>query len=186
MLRYLPNSLTLLRLVLALPLGLVILREQYLWALGIGLLAGISDALDGFFARRLGVFSRFGAALDPIADKILITITFLCLAQTELVPWYLAIAVILRDLIIVAGAACYYALIGPFEFGATALSKANMVIQILFCVLVLLQQVVAAIPQEVIVFGGVAVLFITAASGFDYIMSWTIKAFQSLSRSTKE
>jgi cardiolipin synthase len=179
MLHYLPNSLTILRLLLAVPLGLLILREDYAWALGIGLLAGLTDALDGFAARHLGVFSRIGAALDPIADKILITVSFVCLALVELAPWYLAVAVILRDLVIVAGAACYYLIIGPFEFTATRLSKSNMFIQISFCVLVLLSQVVPNIPPEAAQAGSSAVLFIAVVSGFDYVLSWTIKAVQS-------
>ena len=184
MLRYLPNSLTLLRLLLAIPLGFLILHGDYFWALAIGSLAGLTDALDGYFARRLDAQSRFGAALDPIADKILITVTFVCLAQMELIPWYLAIAVISRDLIIVAGALCYYNFIGPFEFKATGLSKSNMFIQISFCVLMLLTQVVNGIPALALLVGTGAVLFIAAASGFDYVMSWAVKALQS--RKTRE
>jgi cardiolipin synthase len=178
MLRYLPNSLTFLRLLLALPLGWLILREQYTWALATGVLAGLSDALDGFAARRLDALSRLGAMLDPIADKVLITVTFVCLAAVELAPWYLAVAVIARDLVIVIGAACYYHFIGPFEFAASGLSKSNMVIQISYCVLVLLSQVVANIPPELILFGSAVVLFLAAASGVDYVMSWTIKALE--------
>lgn len=179
MLRFVPNSLTVLRLLLALPLGVFILREEFTAALWVGVLAGLSDALDGFAARRLGVLSRFGAALDPIADKILITVTFLCLAQVGLVPWYLALVVIARDLVIVAGAVLYYTLIGPFEFAATRLSKANMCVQIGFCVLVLLMQVVEGIPAAVTLIGTMLVLFIAAASGFDYVMSWSLKAIAS-------
>lgn len=179
MLRYLPNSLTVLRLLLAVPLGVLILHEDYAWALGVGLLAGLSDALDGFAARRLGVFSRIGAALDPIADKILITVSFVCLALADLVPWYLTLAVITRDLVIVAGATCYYLFIGPFNFAATRLSKWNMLIQISFCVLVLLSQVLENIPPQATQAGAFAVLFIAAASGIDYVLSWTIKAMQS-------
>jgi cardiolipin synthase len=179
MLQYLPNSLTFLRLLLALPLGLRILRGHYDWALAIGVLAGVTDALDGFFARRLNALSRFGAILDPIADKVLVTVTFVCLAAVELVPWYLTVAVIARDLVIVAGAACYYKFIGPFEFAATGLSKNNMLIQISFCVLVLLSQVLENIPPQITLVGMAAVLFLAAASGFDYVMSWTIKAIES-------
>ncbi|MEZ5501126.1 MAG: hypothetical protein R3E50_00175 [Halioglobus sp.] len=84
-----------------------------------------------------------------------------------------------RDLVIVTGAACYYRFIGPFEFAATGLSKANMFIQISYCVLVLLNQVTGTIPPGVILMGTAAVLFIAAASGFDYVMSWTIKAIES-------
>jgi cardiolipin synthase (CMP-forming) len=100
------------------------------------------------------------------------------------VPWYLTAAVITRDLIIVAGAACYYLFIGPFEFSASRLSKCNMCIQICFCVLVLLAQVVPHIPPSAMLAGTAAVLFIAAASGFDYVMTWTVKAMQS--RTTKE
>ena len=179
MLRYLPNSLTALRLLLALPLGYLILREDYLWALIIGTLAGLSDALDGFVARRLGIFSKLGAALDPIADKILVTVAFICLATVNLVPWYLAAIVIIRDLVIVVGAACYYTLIGPFEFAATRLSKSNMFIQISFCVLVLSAQLLGNIPAVVTQVASIAVIGIAVASGFDYVRSWTRKAINA-------
>ncbi len=178
MLQYLPNALTFSRLLLAAPLGYLIVHEQFGWALATGLVAGITDALDGFAARRLGVLSRLGAALDPIADKTLITVAFVCFAHTGLIPWYLAIAVIARDLIIVFGAACYHFLIGDFEFAATQLSKTNMLVQIAFCTLVLAAQVTAWIPAIAITAASAAVLFIAGASGFDYVMKWSIKAFQ--------
>ena len=179
MLHHLPNCLTFSRLLLALPLGILILRENYQWALGIGILAGVTDALDGFFARHLDALSRFGAILDPIADKVLITVSFVCLAQVNIIPWYLAVAVITRDVIIVAGAACYYKFVGPFEFSATKLSKSNMIVQVAFCTLALLSQVIPGTPAQAMIFGTAAVLFIAAASGFDYIMTWTIKAIQA-------
>ncbi len=184
MLQYLPNALTLSRLLLAGPLGFLILHQNYEWALGVGLLAGVTDALDGFFARRLGVFSRLGAALDPIADKVLVTIAFVCFAHTGLIPWLLALAVIARDLIIVLGAACYHWLIGAFDFSATRLSKANMFIQISFCALVLAAQVTDWIPHAAITAGSAAVLFIAGASGFDYIVNWSIKAIQQRRKRT--
>lgn len=179
MMKYLPNCLTFLRLLLAVPMGLLILRQEFGLALAVGLLAGLSDALDGYFARRLQAFSRFGAALDPIADKVLVTVIFLSFAQIGLIPWYLALAVIIRDLAIVCGALSYHWLIGPFEFAATRLSKANMFIQICFCTLLLTAQVVPGIPSIVILVGSAMVLFIAAASGVDYILTWTIKALQT-------
>ena len=178
MLQYLPNALTLSRLLLAAPLGYFILQENYQWALGTGLLAGLTDALDGFFARRLNALSRLGAALDPIADKVLVTVAFLCFASTGLIPWYLAIAVIARDVIIVLGAASYHWLIGAFEFSATRLSKTNMLIQILFCVLVLAAQVAPLIPSTAITAGTAMVLFMAGASGCDYVMKWSVRAMQ--------
>ena len=77
---------------------------------------------------------------------------------------------------IVIGAGCYRWLIGPFEFTATNLSKANMFIQISFCVLVLVAQILPSVPPESITFGTAAVLFITAASGCDYVLRWSARA----------
>ncbi len=178
MLQQLPNALTISRLLLAGPLGFFILQHHYEWALLTGLVAGISDALDGFAARRLNAQSRLGAALDPIADKVLITVSFVTFAHTGLIPWYLAYAVIARDVVIVLGAACYQWRFGDFEFSATRLSKANMFVQICFCVLVLAAQVSNGIPQLAIILGSAAVLFIAGASGFDYVMKWSARAVQ--------
>tara|TARA_R110000823_G_scaffold27609_20_gene80543 strand:- start:1355 stop:1945 length:591 start_codon:yes stop_codon:yes gene_type:complete len=181
-LQQLPNSLTFLRLLLAVPLGICILREAYPLALLVGLAAGVSDGLDGFFARRLQAQSRLGAILDPVADKTLITVSFLCFAAVELVPWYLAIIVILRDLVIIAGAISYRLIFGPFEFAATALSKGNMFVQISFCLLVLLAQVVADIPPWSLVAGAQLVIFLTVVSGVDYVWRWTVRALQTNKR----
>ena len=183
MLRYLPNAITTLRLLLALPLGLLILRQQYELALAVGLVAGISDALDGFTARKLGYFSRFGAALDPVADKTLVTITFLCLAEVELIPWYVALTIISRDLVIVGGALCYHWLIGPFEFAATRLSKFNMAVQILFCVILLSAQLFNGISTEVLGIATTLVLAVAIVSGVDYVMTWSRKAVAEKGRS---
>lgn len=178
MLRYLPNSLTVLRLLLALPLGFFILRENYPMALGVGLAAGLSDSLDGFLARRLHALSRIGAALDPIADKLLISVCLVCFALVQLVPWSLAVVIIARDLIIVIGAACYLLLYGPVGFAATVLSKCNMLVQVSFCLLVLLSQVVGGIPREVLLFGGLLIMFFAVASGVDYVVVWSRRALQ--------
>lgn len=176
MLKYLPNSLTLLRLLLALPLGLLILRQDYSMALWVGLIAGVTDALDGFAARRLGYFSPLGAALDPIADKLLILVTFLCLAQVELINWALAAVVIGRDLVIVGGAIGFRLLVGPFEFGATALSKLNMIVQICFCVLILASQQLPPLPEGLVFAATGAVVLAAIISGLDYVYTWSRKA----------
>lgn len=179
MLRFLPNALTLLRLALALPLGLLIWRGEFALALAVGFVAGLTDTLDGVAARRLGAFSRFGAALDPIADKTLITVFFLTAATVGLVPWHLALVVVLRDLVIMGGAACYALLYGPFEFAATRLSKFNMFVQLCFALLVLTAQVTTVIPAWVIPAGTWLVIALAVASGLDYIVAWGIRALQA-------
>jgi len=176
MLQYLPNTLTVLRLALAVPLGFLILRQDFAAALAVGLVAGITDLLDGFFARRLQAHSNIGAALDPVADKTLITVCFLCCAVVELMPWFVAAVVIARDLVIVTGAACYAALYGPFKFAATRLSKGSMFVQISFCLLVLLSQIVSGLPAWTIPAGIVLVILFAVASGIDYVFVWARKA----------
>lgn len=182
MLQQLPNSLTFLRLLLAAPLGLCILQEAYVMALLIGIAAGITDALDGLLARKLQAVSRFGAILDPIADKTLITVCFVCFATVGLLPWYIAAIVITRDVVIVAGAISYRLLLGPFEFAATTISKANMFVQIIFCLLVLVAQVLPVIPAWSVAAGTLVVIFLAAASGSDYVLNWTIRALQARKR----
>jgi len=176
MLSQLPNALTLCRLLLAIPLGMLILRGDYGNALWVGFLAGITDALDGLMARHLQAFSRFGAALDPIADKLLITVAVVSFAQVELIPWYVAITIVARDLVIVCGAITYHVLIGPFEFAATRLSKINMAVQIGFCFLVLAAQVFTKIPEALIAWTTLVAVGIAIISGLDYVMAWSIKA----------
>ena len=95
--------------------------------------------------------------------------TFLCLAEAGLAPWYLAITVFTRDIVIVIGAACYHQFIGPFEFSATRLSKGNMFVQISFCVLVLLAQVINGVPHSVLFTLIVAVLFMAVAKLLELI-----------------
>ncbi len=175
MLNWLPNALTLSRLLLALPLAYLILEESFGSALLLGAFAGLTDMLDGFAARRLNAFTRLGAALDPIADKIMINLTLLCLAQVELVPWVLALIVVVRDIVIVGGAVAYHFLIGRFDFAARPLSKLNMVIQVTFCVLVLGAQL-TPFTDELIAWSGIAVVVITLVSGIDYVVAWTRKA----------
>ena len=176
MLRYLPNALTFLRLLLALPLGYLILNQQYALALVVGFLAGVTDALDGFAARKLGYYSQFGAALDPVADKTLVTIAVVCFASVGIIPWWVAITIIARDLVIVGGALCYRLLIGNFTFGATTLSKLNMAIQICFCVLLLAAQLYPEIPAKLIEGATYVVLAIALVSGLDYVVTWSRKA----------
>ncbi|NND69158.1 MAG: CDP-alcohol phosphatidyltransferase family protein [Halioglobus sp.] len=178
MLKWLPNALTCSRLVLALPLAYLILQQEFFYALLLGAVAGITDLLDGFFARRLQALSRLGAALDPIADKIMINLTLLCLAQVDAVPWFLALVVVVRDLVIVSGAAAYHMLIGPFEFAARNLSKLNMFMQITYCVLVLSAQLTPFTP-ELLAWSGIAVILIALVSGIDYVVTWSRKAMSA-------
>lgn len=176
LLRQLPNALTALRLLLALPLGVLIISGEFGWALGVGLVSGLSDAVDGFAARRLGVVSQVGALLDPIADKALIMVSFLSLAWVGLIPVWLALIVVLRDVVIVGGAITYHHLIGRLEMAPRLLSKLNMGIQSAFCLAVFLGQVWSGVPGSLLEAATGLVAVVAVLSGFDYVVVWARKA----------
>ena len=98
-----PNQITLLRLGF-LPLFLIlIVYEHYRWALLILVLAGLSDGIDGLLARKLDQKSSIGAYLDPIADKLLLSSSFVILAMEKKIPWWLTIMVLSRDILMLMG-----------------------------------------------------------------------------------
>ena len=104
----LPNALSVIRIILTVPVVIALLKEQYLLALLLFLLAGISDALDGWIAKHFSFQTRLGSILDPMADKILLTCTFLTLYWVGILPLWLLMLIFVRDVIIVAGALGYF------------------------------------------------------------------------------
>lgn len=104
MLRHLPNLLSGLRLLAAPLAAWAILTDHDTLALVVFAAAGFSDLADGFVARRWGFASRFGAWLDPLADKLLMLLCFLALWEVDAVPLWLVVLVIARDVAIMGGA----------------------------------------------------------------------------------
>jgi cardiolipin synthase len=101
----LPNFFSIVRIILIVPFSLLLIQQQHRWALLIFLLASASDALDGLLARVLRQRTPLGAFLDPAADKLLIVTAFLVLAFLKLLPGWLTIVVIGRDVMICLGLA---------------------------------------------------------------------------------
>src|ERR1700676_5546821 len=94
-----PNQITLLRLGF-LPFFLILISyERYQWALLVLVVAGLSDAFDGLLARRLNQRSSLGAYLDPIADKLLLSSSFVILAFKQKIAWWLTIIVLITELL---------------------------------------------------------------------------------------
>ena len=112
-LRWLPNAISILRILLILPILELIVRGNYHAALLLFFIAGFSDGLDGYLAVRFNWQSRLGGLLDPVADKLLVAGMFITLAWIGLIPVWLASVVIARDVIIVGGALAYNFLVGP-------------------------------------------------------------------------
>ncbi len=95
-----PNLLSLLRLILVPVFFWLILTRRDGWALAVLMASGISDYLDGTLARRWGQVSRLGQLLDPFADRLYILSTLLGLAWREIIPWWLVVAIVGRDVLL--------------------------------------------------------------------------------------
>ncbi len=98
-----PNLITLLRIILVPVVVILLIQGSFLKALMVFIVAGLSDALDGFLARVLNQQTALGAYLDPIADKALLASTFITLSVLHVIPGWLTVIVISRDLIILLG-----------------------------------------------------------------------------------
>ncbi len=119
----LPNLVTLLRILLT-PLMVILLIDGKVFeAFGIFVLAGFTDALDGLLARALKQKTRIGAILDPIADKLLLNSSYVALSIMGLVPSWLAVLVISRDVIIVFGVLLLFLIQGGIDIKPTFLGK---------------------------------------------------------------
>lgn len=103
------------------------------------MLAGFTDCLDGFLARRYHWQSVLGSFLDPLADKLLIATCFISLAVLGIIPWWLAVLVFSRDLIISMGVVWYLFFQLKIEFKPTLLSKINTMLQLGLVMLCLLK-----------------------------------------------
>ena len=175
-LHWLPNAISLLRIALVPPILFGILDGQFGLALVLFVVAGFSDGLDGYLAVRFDWSTRLGGLLDPAADKLLITGLFVTLAFTQHIPVWLAVAVILRDVVIVGGAMAYNFLIRPVPGEPTRISKLNTALQMLF-VLFVISRAGFGWPEKIsITVLGASILVTVVISGVDYVLSWSRRA----------
>jgi cardiolipin synthase len=135
--RDLANAITLVRLGLVPVMAYLLIRETYSVALWIFLVSALSDLADGYLARRLGTVSKLGATLDPIADKLNMVVATVILAWDALMPLWLAIAIVVRDFLIVTGALAYRLAYGHLEVAPTLLSKTNTFLEFALLLLVM-------------------------------------------------
>lgn len=178
-LHHLPNLISALRIVLVLPLAWFLLQHDFDIALLLVFIAGVSDALDGFLAKHYGWTSALGSVLDPLADKLLLVVTFLSLGYLALVPAWLVVAVLARDIIIVTGGVAYYVSIGRFDMAPTLISKLNTLMQLVLVFGVVLAQVFDFQRMWMIEIGVWIVLATTVLSGIDYVWTWGRSAWRA-------
>ena len=164
----LPNSLTVLRILL-IPFFLgFLIYGHYGHALLTLIVAGLTDILDGVIARLANQRTKLGAYLDPLADKLLLTSAFVTLAILHIVPVWAAIIVLSRDLIIVAGTLLLYVTETPIEVAPTVLGKGTTLAQLSYLALALVlvyleQDIQLLMPLLAVMLG------LTVASGLHYV-----------------
>ncbi len=132
-----PNILTLVRILLTPVLVILLLRELYPMALLVFAIAGISDGLDGFIARYMNQRTTLGAYLDPAADKLLLISSFITLAILGVIPAWVSVIVIARDVIIMLGLAIFMLTEKKYEVSPTLVSKCTTTVQILTVLIIL-------------------------------------------------
>jgi len=133
----LPNSLTILRILLIPVYVGFLVYEEYGPALLALLLAGITDAIDGPIARRMNQRTELGTILDPLADKLLLTSGFVSLAIFHLVPSWVVIIVVSRDVMLLLGTAVAHVTAMRINITPTMLGKGTTLLQITYLLLVL-------------------------------------------------
>lgn len=132
-----PNLITVFRIGLVPVVILMILGEDWRWAFALFVIAGISDGLDGFVARRFDMASRIGAVLDPLADKVLIAAIYTTLAIVGAIPAWLAIIVVSRDAVIALAFVLSWTIARPITERTRPVSKLTTALQIVLAGLVL-------------------------------------------------
>jgi cardiolipin synthase (CMP-forming) len=182
----LPNAITLLRLGLVPLIGWQLYRGEADITFWLFIVSALSDWADGFLARRWQQQTRFGAVADPLADKLtMFTVTMLLTLQHALPLWF-ALALVLRDLLIVGGALAFRLVIGQLEMAPTRLSKLNTALQFLLLLTVLAERA-GAVP------GGrwldilLTATFVTIVlSGAQYVVVWGGKALRARGQGTAQ
>ena len=109
-------------------------EDEFGWALALFIIAGLSDGLDGYLAKNYGWQTRLGGFLDPAGDKLLVAWTFGTLAYLGHIPVWLAVIVIFRDVVIVAGSFIYHYLVRRLEGEPTRISKLNTGLEFTFLI----------------------------------------------------
>jgi cardiolipin synthase len=168
MLRHLPNLLSALRLLAAPVAAWAIMADHDTLALAMFAFASLSDLADGFIARRWGFTSRFGAWLDPIADKLLMLLCFVALLRVGAVALWLVVLVIARDAVIAAGALLAKALALPMRIAPVMIGKASTAVQVGYVGIILLFLAFDQEAPRLVMAGGYTVALFTILSGAAY------------------
>ena len=169
---WIPNAISLMRIFLIAPIIYLFISNEFGWALALFVIAGLSDGVDGYIAKKYDWDTRLGAFLDPAGDKLLVAWSFGTLAWLGHIPVWLAVIVIGRDVIIVAGSFMYHYLVTRLEGDPTFISKLNTGLEFAFLIFVMSRAGFGWPDQITVTIVGAAVLVTVVISGYDYVAGW--------------
>jgi cardiolipin synthase (CMP-forming) len=175
-LRDIPNVISALRLIAVIPVVWLLLNQQFAWALVLFAVAGVSDAIDGYLAKNFGWQSRLGGILDPLADKALLVSCFLVLGSMGVVPLWLVMLAIFRDIVIVVGALLYNYRVEELEAAPLLSSKINTLVQLVLVIVAIVDAGFVPLPRWIIVALIWTCLATILVSGVQYVLVWSAKA----------
>lgn len=179
--RHIPNLICLVRIALILPLLQAMAAGDQVLILVLFSIAAVSDALDGYLAKRFNWTSALGRFLDPAADKLLLVAVFIAAAWLDIAPWWVAAVAVARDLVIAGGALFFWLWFGPLAGRPTIISKINTGVQILYLLAVILASASGFPPREILAALAVVMVVTTLASGADYVTRFLQRAFARMS-----
>jgi cardiolipin synthase len=160
------------RIFLIAPIIILFVNSEFAWALGLFVIAGVSDSVDGYLAKKYDWDTRLGAFLDPAGDKLLVAWSYGTLAFLGHIPVWMAVIVIFRDVVIVAGSFLYHYLVRRLEGDPTFISKFNTGLEFAFLILVMAKAGFDWPNDITITVVGAAVLVTVVISGYDYVSNW--------------
>ncbi|CAN7467449.1 CDP-alcohol phosphatidyltransferase family protein [Mesorhizobium amorphae] len=167
-----PNMITIMRFVLVPAVVLAMLQAHWGWAFAGFLVAGISDGVDGFIARRYNQHSELGAYLDPMADKVLLVSVFVVMGFIGELPLWLVVTMVSRDALIICAVLLSTVMAHPVEMKPLFVSKANTAVQIVLAAVVLGELAfdfhLDPLRPALILLSGV----LTVASAAAYLVGW--------------
>ncbi|HIL42611.1 MAG TPA: CDP-alcohol phosphatidyltransferase family protein [Gammaproteobacteria bacterium] len=175
-----PNALSILRIILTVPVVITLLNQQYFLTIVIFFIAGITDALDGWIAKRFSFQTRLGSILDPFADKLLLMTSFVALYLIGLLPVWLLILIFVRDVMIIAGTVGYFLGSDNSEdelLTPSNLSKINTGLQIALVLYLVASQIYPSVLLQPTIILFIVIATSTVLSGVDYIWVWLEKVF---------
>ena len=168
---FIPNLLSIIRIALVYPILNNIYLENFKLSIIFSIIASLTDALDGFLARKMDWHTKLGKILDPVADKLLLSGTIFILWLNQLIPFYIFIIFFSRDVVILLGAAIQMTLIESDTPIPNFLGKLTTSLQIVYIAIIFIGEI---LNLEISLFIlDILIIFITILSLIVYAINWS-------------